>query len=32
MPIESGPQFLKQKYDLHNKPEIESAADLKNSL
>lgn len=26
MPIEPGPQFLKQKYDLHNKPEVKAAA------
>lgn len=27
MPIESGPQFLKEKYDLHNAPEVEAAAE-----
>lgn len=26
MPIESGPQFLKEKYSLHTKPEVASAA------
>lgn len=27
MPIESGPQFLKEKYDLHTTPEVEDAAE-----
>jgi len=27
MPIEGGPQFLKEKYDLHNAPEVEKAAE-----
>ncbi|MDP3992693.1 MAG: hypothetical protein Q8Q05_00520, partial [bacterium] len=30
MPIESGEQFLKEKYDLHNTPEAQSAADRTN--
>ncbi len=30
MSIESGSDFLKQKYDLHTKPEVESAADRTN--
>ncbi len=27
MSVESGSDFLKQKYDLHNKPEVQSAAE-----
>lgn len=30
MPIESGTEFLKGKYDLHNAPEVQSAADRTN--
>ncbi|HSX42367.1 MAG TPA: hypothetical protein VLE93_03385 [Candidatus Saccharimonadales bacterium] len=30
MPTESGPQFLKEKYDLHNAPEVQTAAERTN--